>query len=501
MKRIFASSFIILMLAISACSNGQAVPTKPSATAKPSATEATIKPTEAEIPEKPEVPEPWTPAAETLVKIPYESRRFVISNGIDIRIVEENLSTDGTEILSLSNSLSGFRDTGIEKKLNEEIENNLIMISDEVKAEALASTGNAEQRIVRMQLSTNVIYSCTNVMFVEFFAYAEYPELGGISYVQKFNSVGYDLNTGKKLELSDLFRKDFNHVKYLNDKILMFIIENNYDDPDSGFLSGPFKGIREDQSFSFDLSGVKIIIDEKNDEFVSLGYPLTIVIPLREIGDSLAIFDRFMVGEETLFLKEGTRKLLPNIVEYRLENVFEDFSEAHAVNITTGRFYGISDSALLERLNGLSSSKLDAEGFLTKAKAYNEVEPDKYYGSMNHDVQIMMNKGGFLSIVFMDLIYELGNENISRKFVNIDMTEGKDMLLKDVFIEGFDYAGKILDTAGLNKDVASVQENDFYFDEDGIYVTIFQKDENLGVLNSWIPFEDLGFENISIYSE
>jgi len=101
----------------------------------------------------------------------------------------------------------------------------------------------------------------------------------------------------------------------------------------------------------------------------------------------------------------------------------------------------------------------------------------------------------------MDMSYELGNENVTRLFVNLNLTTGKDLQLKDIFIDGFDYTGKILDAAGLTKDLASVQEDDFYFDENGIYVNILQKDENLGVLNTWIPYEDLGFENIVLYNE
>ncbi len=501
MKRMIATAVILMMLSLTACRKEPAAPTVPSVTAQPSATEATIKPTETEGPDKPEFPEPWVPGIETLEKIPYESRRYVISNGIEIRRVEETLNSDGTQITRYWDTLTGFRDKGTEKKINAEIENALTGISNAVKSDALESSGNEEQKVTSLQLSTNIIFSCANVMFIEYYAYAEYPENGGLSYVQRFKSAGYDLNTGDTLELSDLFRKDFNHEKYLNNKLLMFIIENNYDDPDSGFLSGPFKGIREDQSFSFDLSGVKIIIDEKNDEFMSLGYPLTIVIPLREIGDSLALFERFMIGDENLFLKEGTWKLLPNVVEYRLESLFEDFSETHAVNITTGKFYGISDSALVDRLNALASSKLDAEGFLARAKEYMDKEPGKYYGSMNHDVQVIMNKGGYLSVVFMDLVYELGNEKISRLFVNIDLTKGRDMSLKDVFVEGFDHVGKILDTQGLSRDDASVLEDEFYFDENGIYVNILPDDENLGVINNWIPFEDLGFENIALYNE
>lgn len=497
MKRIVASSAMLLMLALAGCSKEPLVPTIPSATIIPSSTEATIAPT---TPEVPESPLPWKPGIETLEKVPYESRRYVMSNGMEIRRTEIITNTDGAKVSRYIDTVSGFKDSMTEKKINDEIEMALNGLSDEVKDEALTRSGNSEKKVISLQLSTNMLCSFTNVMFMEYYAYAEYPEADGIYYVQKFRSAGYDLNTGKKLELKDLFRKDFNYEKYLNDKILMYIIENNYDDPDSGFLSAPFKGMREDQSFSFDLNGVKVIFDEKNDEFMSLDYPLSIVIPLREVGDNLAIFDRYK-SEDSLFLKEGTRILIPNIVEYRPESVFQDFGATYAVSITNGRFHGIKDSSLLERLNGLAASSLDAEGFIGRAKANENINPVGYYGSMNHDVQLIMNKGGYLSIVFMDLIYELGNENVSRLFVNIDLTTGKEMLLKDIFIDGFDYNGKILSTAGLTKDAASVQEDEFYFDESGIYVNILQNDVNLGVLNTWIPYEDLGYENIAIYNQ
>ncbi|WP_023386863.1 hypothetical protein [Youngiibacter fragilis] len=497
MKRIATASLILLLLGLAACRREPSDPTIPSATVAPSATQETTAPAE---PEVPEAPDEWKPGTETLEKIPYESRRFVMSNGIEIRRIEETSKLDGTDIMVNKDSLSGFKSSQIEKKINTEIGNTLIEIMDQVKAEALGSGGNEGQKVTGINISTNVIYSCANVLFIDYYAYAEYPEANGISYVQKFRSVGFDLTTGEKLELADLFRNDFNHEKYLNEKIIMYIIENNFDDPDSGFLSGPFKGIREDQSFSFDLSGVRIILDEKNDEFMSLDYPLSIIIPLNEIGDDLAIFERYM-SSGNLFHKEGLRKLLPNVVEYIPESVFQDFGATYAISIINGKFYGISDKGILDRLNELATSRLDHEGFIERAKAHEKTDPAGYYGSMNHDVQVIMNKGGYLCVVFMDLSYEQGNEKVSRIFVNIDLTTGKDMLLKDIFIDGFDYTGKILDTAGLNRDQASVQDNEFYFDENGIYVNILQNDVNLGVLNLWIPYEDLGFENIAIYNK
>lgn len=500
MKKALGIAVILTMLLFSSCSGEPSVPTAPYVPTVPSVptTPSTPStPSATAVPSKPEAPDEWVPGTETLDRIPYESRLYVMSNGLEVRRAEENSNTDGTNYMRFIVSVSGFRDTGIEKKLNSTIEESLDEISEEARNEALKSSGNESKEVTSIQLSANIIYSCENVMFIDYFAYAEYPEDSGISYVQRFTSEGYDLNTGNKLKLSDLFRKDFNYEKYLNDKVMLYIIENNYDDPDAGFLSGPFKGIRDDQSFSFDLQGVKLIIDDKNDEFISLGYPLSITIPLSEIGDDLAVFDRYR--PENLFLSKGTKKLLPNVVQYKPEKVFQEFTDTYALSILDGSFHGITDKVLLERLNALAKSSLDAEGFLERAKAYAETNPGVYYGSMNHDVQVIMNKGGYLGVVFMDYTYELRNEKVSRIFINCDLTKGRDVALKDLFVEGFDYELKILDSAGLNKTEASVID-EFYFDENGIYINIFQKDENLGIINNWIPFEDLGLENITLFN-
>ncbi|MGL4990609.1 MAG: DUF3298 domain-containing protein [Sarcina sp.] len=75
----------------------------------------------------------------------------------------------------------------------------------------------------------------------------------GMSTLVPYN---YDLKTGNKLELSDMFVKGFDYQKFINAKIKSDIEKNKADYFNNG---ADFKGIKENQDFYFSKEGLTII--------------------------------------------------------------------------------------------------------------------------------------------------------------------------------------------------------------------------------------------------
>jgi len=441
--------------------------------------------------------------------MPFSERRFVYTNGLDYSEKQISSQEGSTKINKSYLVLSGFKNKNVEEKINQDITTTIDQTMDELLANSASENGGKAPEFNLKGSSAVVSYNCNNVLFIECYANAEFTLNSEVVSRQRLKAVGYDLNTGVKLQLKDLFKNGSAYEKLINDYILMHIIENNYDDPDSGYMNKPFQGIREGQNFSFSVDGLKIILDEKNDEFEDLGYPNTVNIPLSAIGDELAVFDRYYDANANLFDKNGIKKLLPNISEFKVSKLLQESGENYNIYIEEGEFINIADEAVKTMLDNLAVSRLDVEGFRKRAAAQADANPGEHFGSISHDVSTMMNSGGYMSIVVWDSVYENGEVKETAKYVNYDFNKKSLMKLKDVFFGNFDYRTVIAAIANnqyknynpehladISKD--AISEDDFFFDESGLEIHLNPQSDK-SYRSFWIPYEKIGWENLALY--
>ena len=98
----------------------------------------------------------------------------------------------------------------------------------------------------------------------------------GIDSVQYRTFLTFDLSTGKKLKLEDLFLDGVDPVKYINSAIAKMIANSDISSEQGGWgsvdqgirISGEFKGIASDQPFYLSSDGMLgIYLDGRNTEF------------------------------------------------------------------------------------------------------------------------------------------------------------------------------------------------------------------------------------------
>jgi hypothetical protein len=446
---------------------------------------------------------------ENLSIMPFSERRFVFTNGLDYSEKLVSSQEGSTKISKSYLVFSGFKNKDVEEKINQDAARTIDQTMEELLANTAAENGGKAPVPESKESSANVVYNCNNVLFIECYANEEFTVNSELVSRQRLKAVGYDLNTGAKLQLKDLFKKGSGYEKMINDYILMHIIENNYDDPDSAFMSKPFQGIREGQSFSFSVEGLKIILDEKNDEFEDLGYPNTVNIPLSVIGDELAVFDRYYDGKTNLFEKNGIKKLLPNLSEFKVTKLFQESGKNYNIYIEEGEFINIADAAVKTMLDNLTVCRIDLDGFRKKAAAQAAANPGENFGNVNHDVSTMFNAGGYMSIVVWDAVYENGEMQETAKYVNYDFNNKSMMKLKDIFFGNFDYKTAIAliinnqykeynpdHLADVSKD--AISEEDFFFDESGLEIHLNPQSEE-SYRSFWIPYEKIGWENLALF--
>ncbi|MEQ8154643.1 MAG: hypothetical protein ABRQ25_07145 [Clostridiaceae bacterium] len=447
---------------------------------------------------------------ENLNIMPFNQRRFIYTNGMDAEIQQFSSEENGVQIEKTYPKLNGLKNKDMENKINQEIQSTVDTQIKNLKTIVSENAGsditlNTERSVA------GVGYNCNNVIFIEYYVNIGYSSKSGMSYRQKNNSVGYDLNTGNKLQLKDLFKKNSNYEKLINQFIFIYLIENNYDDPDSNYMSKPFQGIRKGQSFSFDITGIRIIMDEKNDEFIEHVYPNNITIPLKVMGDELAVFDRYFDAKINHFEKNRTKKLLPNQVEYKQGNTIREEGKNYNIYIQNGEFFNVDNAELKTMLNSLTAYNFDVDGFRARAQAQENTR--MYYGTIEHRVNMAMNAGGYMSLLIYNTVYENGKSQEERHPFNYDLNRNKIMKLKDVFAESFDYKAAISnilcnsgyyilqDGSAISKaDIKELSEDEFYFDEYGVtvYLNISRQPQYANYYI--IQYEKIGLNNLEFFN-
>lgn len=499
----FALGLLLLGLTVS-CSTP--APSLPPETSQP-------VPSFTEVPET-QTDRPTPSAQQDPFEIPpFADRRFIWTNGLKTEYRQATEQLAGVSIERYYSQLDGFKNQAIETLLNVKIQDNLDRLVQELWASLQTKLKDQSARLNSGTASAAIQYNCNNVLFIEYFAYLEATVGSDFLTEQKLMAVGYDLNTGNELALSDLFKAQSPYDKLINDAISLSIIEKNYDDPDAGRLSKPFQGIRAEQAFSFDLTGLRIILTEQNEEFIDPGYTETLLIPLKIIGDDLAIFDRYFDENKNLFENAPTKTLLPNPVDYQIHELIQESDEYYSINIEAGSFENVADEALRSSLNGLAATRLDMAGFKARAKTFHQAYPGQYFGNLAHTVNLTLNAGGLLSVYSYDVAYEKGVAQDQSRFFNYDMDRKRPLQLQDLFVAGFDYRsaiGRILDNPEAyslperlildEKTLNEISEDDFYLDQYGLSVFLPQPDRAKSECLFWVPFESLGWVNLAIFN-
>ncbi len=441
--------------------------------------------------------------------IPFSDRRYLITNGTAETMKQITEKRDNINIDKSYPVLSGMKNKDLQDKLNKEMAGTMEKLLKDLEAEVKADSNLSQAKVNYESSSAYITYNYNNVMFVEYYANMDLILKNESKPWQRLKSRGYDLNTGKTLELKDLFKQGFDYEKFINDYISLYIIKYNYDDPDSDYMSRPFQGIRKDQGFSMDSTGLRILLDEKNNEFIYRGYPSSIYIPLKTAGPELALFDKYYLGKESLFEKNGIKKLLQNQLEYKVTAVIQKSSSNSSIYVEKGEFINIKDAKLKKLLDDFVVCTLDVEGFKERSGA----APKKvYYGNIGHHVNLVMNAGGYISIMVLDSQYENGSGGEQRRFLNYNLDKNKSMKLSDIFIPGFDYKtaiAKILANTPEYKqsqeytfkesDLSLLSQDNFFFDEYGVTINLDLQGRNKYQNYFNIPYEKIGYNNLALY--
>jgi len=368
--------------------------------------------------------------------------------------------TDVPEFYESRISLTGLKDAGIEKGINDEI----AALFEAVKDGSLPPYRGIKKMIPEKSeltggtVSTNLSYNYNNVASIVVYGYRNYvtPDKTGkvptvleerykySQYVGITKSLNYDLNTGKQISLKDVFTDDVDYVKILNDYIGNLILRNNVEDEgyygmafSGAKLIAPFKGISPDQSFFLVQGGIGLILDENNPEFDIGFYPATITIGFNQLGDCIAITKRFYDETRSPFTSDAP-KVKEFIQSYAGQEMVEESNSniGHIMIFSSYRYPDQIPQDVKDHI--LALSVIDQDRIAGLNAAYVAGNDD---GSFEQSVWAT-KAGPYTSVQRNTNYYANGSWESHIDSICFDQ-DGRELALGDLFVAGFDYETSI----------------------------------------------------------
>ena len=468
-----------------------------------------------------------TPGSQSPINSPVKIS-YLIQNPIVANTTEK---TDAPEFYESRISLTGLKDAGIEKGINDEIS----ALFEEVKGGSLPPYRGIKRMIPENSeltgstVSTNLSYNYNNVASIVVYGYRNYvtPDKTGkvptvleeryqySQYVGITKSLNYDLNTGKQISLKDVFTDDVDYIEILNDYIGNLILRNNVEDEgyygmafSGAKLIAPFKGISADQSFFLVQGGLGLILDENNPEFDIGFYPATIIIGFNQLGDSIAITKRFYDEALSPFTSDAP-KIKEFIQSYAGQETVKESSSkiGHIMIYSSYRYPDQIPQEVKERI--LALSVIDQDRIAGLNAAYVAGNDD---GSFEQVVWAT-KAGPYTSVQRNTNYYANGGWESATDSICFDQ-EGRELALKELFIAGFDYETSIRKALTDSMTQMSLRESysvdtlmqTIQFSIGNSEINIYTDTVKADATSSYpiyaqVTFREFGCENLTLFQE
>lgn len=469
--------------------------------------------------------------------------KYTVGNPLNCEDVKEG---NGAEFDYHYIKVSGLKDKETEQKVNDRIK----AVYEGLRVQNIPpyrgiKTRIPEDFILRNEsVYVNVAGNFNNILSVVFNKYASYQDPDSIEYEKdpkyydstryysETETLNFELNTGEEIKLEDLFCDDVDYMKLINDRMSRFLVSNYADD--EGYYLGTygeikqvesFKGLSEDQVFAVYPQGVAFVIDYRTPQFETGGNAVSPVLYYPEFGDNLALTKRFYKDDENIYVSEG-----PPVKSFAVKIAKNDIAGNQYVREgLVGIYQSWSYSSALpdEIKNRLEDMRTVDRPKVDELKKICGKLPS---GTKDDPI----NQGAYEIMVYGDQTgpyYNTGkNTNIylpqsgstSSEYHCYDGKTLKELKLADIFRKGTDYRS-ILDQA-IRKAVrdggyaqapgGTALAEDYYAEAvDGIGGFNLQTDSlvisvedptspnHSGRMNLYIPYKDIGCDNLNIFDE
>ncbi|MDO5441030.1 MAG: DUF3298 domain-containing protein [Bacillota bacterium] len=440
-----------------------------------------------------------------------KEKPYVACNNLEVESVDYSYTEDGY-VDKQYFKINGLKDEKIQSSINEEIENTFISLDSWTETPSYRGIAlklkkfdgkDPDSTWTNAYVHSNV----GNVLSVSVEAskqYSSQPRDGYYEYltVSDTKTFNYDLNTGNKLLITDIFKDGVDGLAYINDKINDMILNTNADEEQYSYADGwntfkvvgAFEGIKADQKFYLtnDGNAVILVLDYDTPWAFTDSSPITFNVDISEVS---AISSKYV--KDGIYTNETQNYIFPyysneekvivdsEISDYEYKGILGCYYDEHI-----SHYEDSLDSQVKPILEFAAECTKMAEEFIeTVAKPHKDENGLYCWVTINCSPQRIGNYTVYRCNCYMDAnIYNefdyvsLGSNHLYKVFNYKDGVE-EALELKDLFVPGYD-----LSTIGENLEDYSFQiGNDCIFlEKENDYISLEYKDigcDNLTLFN------------------
>lgn len=277
----------------------------------------------------------------------------------------------------------------------------------------------------------------------------EYNNMVNVGSMEAYN---VNLNTGEQITLENVFADDADYKTLLNDYIAKILMKSNATEEEQEYytmggnfkLVAPFKGISDNQKFFLYQGGLGLIFDYTNPEFDTNLYPNTIYINFKELGDVVAITERFY--EENSNLYQSDREPVYEFAQSWDGNDYVDQKNEVMDNVNiyqTLRYNHNIPGAALEKAESLY---VVDENKLEELKKFADPTSDIWTSLEQY---VWTNVAGEYTTVTRNNSMSYNGQWKAESESYCYDADGNEIGLKDLFVPDYDYKSIIM--GGLKK--------------------------------------------------
>jgi hypothetical protein len=394
---------------------------------------------------------------------------YLVKNPIEVVTLEK---TDVPEFYNRKITIKGLLDKDVEQSINDELTS---IYTKTIDGELPPYRGikqliREDAKPTSNTIDSNMSYNYNNVASIAIYGNRSYDNNAYVGLMEAYN---VDLNTGKQITLKDVFADDVDYKSILNDYISKLLMKSNSTDESDNYfgvgsyalkLVAPFKGIADSQKFFLYPGGLALIFDYSNPEFDTGLYATTFYVTFQELGDSVAIAERFYDPSINIF--EGNKSPVFEFIPSANLNWEQKQNSETIDNINIYQSISYSkDSPEQAIIKAESLYSIDVE-VLAKLKdmiipstdSWSSLEQYVWASSYGQYTNVTRNTS-----MYFNSKWVASNENYC--FDN----EGNVVELADIFVLGFDYKTRIM--SGLKNAISQTNAPSEY-NADNLYNSI-----------------------------
>lgn len=458
---------------------------------------------------------------------------YVVLNNLELTYEESDEwvpvedSADGAETTEKKRliechmmQIDGLKDLEVEKKINNRIKE----VFEEVKFRELPPYRGVRAKIAdEADIASCNVYvyenaSYNNMLSVMVQKYTQYARASDGIAVEDTQHLNFDLNTGDEIPLKALFADDVEGLELVHRALQNELSRSLPSDGDQDGpippLVKPIESISPDQQYRLRPNGISIVLDYRNPE-VALSWfsSCDVQLDYMDLGHSMVHTKRFYNPEYSLFENEDAAKKELVGRDGDRQTTFRLVSENNME--ATSRVYLPEEWPQSLKEKAVTLAKFDEEWLRQRSAELRADEHEGYEEAIYGDTM-----GGFYQLAHK-IIYYQKSRYTEKNTMDVYSSKTLEKLeLEDLFAADFDFRTMLLERVanalkiekenlgsmytGYEDAAEALDAMDFQLSYDSLNLSVREYANNMDGSSAWlylyIPYEEIGYENITIFN-